>query len=79
MDFTSLENQIDGLQRVGGTESFIEFFEDQKRRSGGHRACFRITPALLRLIHRPLLVRQAKEFPRKNCSPDIGISFLTAG
>lgn len=50
VDFTRLENQIDGFQRVGGAESFVEFLEHQKRRAGGYRACFRITPTFLRLI-----------------------------
>jgi hypothetical protein len=30
MDLARLERQINGLQRVGGTESFIEFLEDQR-------------------------------------------------
>ena len=45
---------------MGGAESLIELLEDQKRRAGGHRACFMITPTLLRLIHRQPLVWEAQ-------------------
>jgi hypothetical protein len=67
MDFTRLENQIDGLQRVGGPESFVELLEDQKGRAGGHRACLVITPTLLRLIHRQSLVTGRQ----KNLPPNL--------
>ena len=30
MNFTSLKSQINGLQRIGGSESFVEFLEDQR-------------------------------------------------
>ena len=67
VDFACLKGQIDGFQRVGGAESFVEFLEHQKRRAAGHRACFRITPTLLRLVHRQLLVWEGKRFSDQAC------------
>jgi hypothetical protein len=62
VDFACLKGQIDGLQSVGGAESLIELFENQKRRAAGYRTRFRITPTLLCLVHRQLLVWEGKRF-----------------
>ena len=53
MDFTCLKDQVHSLQGVGGAKSLVKLLENQKRRANGHRACFVVTLALLRLIHRP--------------------------
>ena len=54
MDFARLELEIDGLQGVGGAETLVELFEHEKRRAGPASSI--IVAALLRLVHRRLLV-----------------------